>query len=108
MALTRVIVLVSSVAIGTSQATQVPARFAATPLTTHGLVRLAGQAPAISPNGRWIAYTRFQRPGPEVRSEVWLLDRKTTKEEVLVPRARVSSLLRRSADLVQITLRENR
>lgn len=66
-----------------------PARFAVTPLTTHGLVGRDDGAPAVSPDGRWVAYKRFERPGPEVRSEIWLLDRKTGREEVLIPRAHV-------------------
>ena len=64
-------------------------RFMVTPLTTHGLVRLADKAPALSRDGRWIAYTRFERPGPEVRTEIWLLDRETGREEILLPREHV-------------------
>src|SRR5687768_12005955 len=68
---------------------QAAGRFTVTPLTTHGLVRMADLAPAVSPDGRWIAYTRFEQPGPNVRSEIWLLDRESGREEIVVPRAHV-------------------
>jgi Tol biopolymer transport system component len=64
-------------------------RFRVTPLTTHGLVRMADLAPAVSPDGRWIAYTRFEQPGPNVRSEIWLLDRESGRDEILLPRTHV-------------------
>lgn len=68
---------------------QTAARFTVTPLTTHGLVGRDDGAPAVSSDGRWVAYKRFERPGPEVRSEIWLLDKETGREEVLIPRAHV-------------------
>ena len=68
---------------------QIPGLFTVTPLTTHGLVGRSDLAPAVSPDGRWIAYIRFERPGPNVRSAIWLLDRRTGVERVLIPEASV-------------------
>ena len=67
--------------------TQSPARFILTPLTTHGRVGGSDLASAVSPDGKRIAYIRFEQPGAEVRSEIWLLDRVTGQEQVLIPKA---------------------
>ncbi|HUF25192.1 MAG TPA: hypothetical protein VMN81_13755 [Vicinamibacterales bacterium] len=72
-----------------SQAPTAPAQFTVAPLTSHGLVGRSDLAPAVSPDGRHVAYIRFDRPGPDVRSEIWILDRQTMREEVLIPQAHV-------------------